>query len=113
MEIIKFPFNTGEFFKKCVKHKNIPRNDFEKQALLIELLKNFEDKKYLEPEVNEVIKRFFEDYSSLRRELINFGYMQRDPYKGEYWVVKRELSKEDIRKNTLLKKHAEPFKVLE
>ena len=91
----------------------IPRNDFEKQALLIELLKNFEDKKYLEPEVNEVIKRFFEDYSSLRRELINFGYMQRDPYKGEYWVVKRELSKEDIRKNTLLKKHAEPFKVLE
>ena len=22
MEIIKFPFNTGEFFKKCVKHKN-------------------------------------------------------------------------------------------
>ncbi len=91
----------------------IPRNDFEKQALLIELLKNFEDKKYLEPEVNEVIKRFFDDYSSLRRELINFGYMQRDPYKGEYWVVKRELSKEDIRKNTLLKKHAEPFKVLE
>lgn len=38
--------------------------------------------------------------------------MQRDPLKGEYWVVKRNLTKEDIEKNTLLKRHAKAYKIL-
>ena len=32
--------------------------------------------------------------------------MQRDPVKGEYWVVKKELTKSDYLKNTRLKRHA-------
>jgi len=114
MEEVKFPFDVDEFFEKCVKNNHIPKNDFEKQAVLLKLLDEFEDNKiYTEEEVNIKIKKHFGDYSTLRRELVNFGYMQRDPYKGEYKVVKRTLTKEDIRKNTLLLKHAEPFKVLE
>ncbi|HLC85034.1 MAG TPA: DUF2087 domain-containing protein [Candidatus Nanoarchaeia archaeon] len=112
--IITFPFDVNEFFEKCVKHKHIPKNDFEKQAILIKLVDLFESgKKYTEQEVNEAIKKYFEDYTWLRRELFNFGYMQRDPYTGMYWVVKRMLTQDDIRNNTLLRRHAKPFKVLD
>nr|MBI4157084.1 DUF2087 domain-containing protein [Candidatus Woesearchaeota archaeon] len=67
---------------------------------------------YTEEEVNNKIRRHFNEDTLLRRELINFGYMQRDPLKGEYWVVKRNLTKEDIEKNTLLKRHAKAYKIL-
>jgi len=114
MKTITFPFDIDEFFRKCVRHKNLPKNDFEKQAVLIKIVEDFEDnRRYSEPEVNERIKKHFEDFASIRRELINFGYMQRDPYKGEYWVVKRDLTQDDIRNNTLLRQHAKAFKVLE
>ncbi|MBW2970376.1 DUF2087 domain-containing protein [Candidatus Woesearchaeota archaeon] len=114
MEKVQFPFDTEEFFQKCVKHNNFPKNDFLKQAVLIHLVKEFEDnKKYKEQEVNEKIKKYFEDYTLLRRELINFGYMQRNSETAEYWVVKRELTKDDIRNNTILRRHAKPYKILE
>jgi len=110
MTTIVFPFDTREFFEKCVKTNNFPRNDFEKQAILISLLKEFEDnKKYSEEEINENIKKYFTEFTLIRRELINFGYMQRDPYKGIYWVVKRILKEEDIEKNTLLKRAYEEY----
>jgi len=109
MDKVEFPFDTEAFFQKCVKNKNFPRNDFEKQAILLRLLKDFEDRKYTEQEVKDIIKKYFEDYTLLRRELINFGYMQRNPLTAEYQVVKRELAKEDIKKNTILRRHAQPF----
>lgn len=113
MEKIIFPFDAEKFFQKCVRAKNFPKNDFEKQAILIYLLDNFEDKKkYSEKEVNEKIKTYFEDYATIRRELINFGYMQRNPHLGEYWVVKRELTEEDIKNNVRLRRHAQAYKIL-
>jgi len=114
MENVRFPFDIDEFFEKCVRNKNIPSNDFEKQAILLKLLDEFEDDViYTEQEVNEKIRKYFDDCALLRRELINFGYMQRDPHKGTYWVVKRMLTREDIRKNTILRRHAKSFKILE
>lgn len=110
MKQVKFPFDTEELFEKCIKNKVFPKNDFKKQAVLIRLLDNFEDgKKYSEQEVNDKIKEYFDDFTLIRRELINFGYMQRNNVIGEYWVVKRILTKEDIQNNTILRKHAEPF----
>ena len=110
MEQIPFPFDTEELFDKCVKNKVFPKNDFKKQAVLLKLLDEFEDnKKYSEQEVGEIIKKYFDDFTTIRRELINFGYMQRNNVTGEYWVVKRILTKEDIQKNTILRKHAEAF----
>ncbi len=109
-KIVKFPFDISNFFEKCVKHKTVPKNDFEKQAILLKLLEEFEDnQKYPEPKVNDKLKKHFEDYVSLRRELINFGYMQRNSLTGEYWVVKRTFTTDDINNNTLLKKHAKAF----
>ena len=112
MEKIKFPFDVNAFFKKCLKHGHLPKNDFEKQAVLIKILEDFEDRIYDESEVNEIIKKYFDDYATIRRELVNFGYMQRDARSGKYKVIKRDLTKEDIRKNTLLRRHAEPYKIL-
>lgn len=113
-EKVKFPFDAEAFFKKCVKHDNIPSNDFLKQVILLKLLEEFnEDRIYSEEEVNEKIKKYFSDFVWLRRELINFGYMKRDTLKAEYQVVKRELTKEYIRKNTLLRRHAKDYKVLD
>ena len=112
MTSIKFPFDIDKFFEKYAKNKTLPKNDFEKQAILIKLIELFEDsKKYKEEEVNEKIKKCFEDYALLRRELINFGYLQRNPYIGEYWVVKRNLTKEDIENNTLLRRHAKAYNI--
>ena len=114
MKEVKFPFDAERCFEKCVKHKNIPRNDFEKQAILIRLIKEFQDnKKYSEQEVNSIIKKYFDDYATVRRELINFGYIQRDINKGEYWVVKRKLTAEDIKNNILLRRYAKSYGILE
>ncbi len=110
MSSIQFPFDIEKFFERCVKSKTIPKNDFEKQAVLLCLLKEFEnDKQYAEQEVNEKLKKHFDDFTLLRRELVNFSYMQRNPYTGEYWVVRRTLTLEALEKNTLLKRHAKAF----
>jgi len=114
MAKVVFPFDTNAFFEKCSKHNAFPSNDFEKQAILLRLLDEFEDGKiYLEQEVNEKLKKYFEDYTLLRRELINFNYMRRNNVTGEYWVIKRNLTQDDIRNNTLLRRHARAFKVLD
>lgn len=38
---------------------------------------------YSEPDVNETLKRFHDDYASLRRYLVDEGFLSRE--RGEYW----------------------------
>ena len=105
--------NETLFFKKCIKNQNFPRNDALKQIILKNIMKNFElNKIYTEQEVNEIIKIFFKDYSLIRRELVNFGYMQRDPFKQKYSVIKKKLSKEDYLKISSLKRHAKDLGII-
>lgn len=100
------------FFDDCVKVQRFPKNDREKQIILKFIMRKFDmDKRYMEVEVNDIIKRFYEDYSTIRRELINFGYMQRDPYKGEYWVITKELSDKELDKIGKRQKHLEDSNV--
>lgn len=107
MEKVTFNIDEKKFFEKYVHSQNMPRNDALKQVILKRIMNDFQENKiYFEQEVNEIIKKYFEDYTIIRRELINFSYMQRDPVKGEYWVVKKELSKEDYLKISRLKQHA-------
>jgi predicted transcriptional regulator len=43
---------------------------------------------YTEPEVNEVLKAVYaEDYVSLRRGLVDFGYLRRERGGGKYWLA--------------------------
>ncbi|MNU56114.1 hypothetical protein D3C71_452020 [compost metagenome] len=61
----------------------------EKQKLIIlnELSKRFEPERvYTEKEVNEILSVAFEDYALLRRYLIEYGFMNRQPDGSEYWL---------------------------
>lgn len=112
----KIIFNVDEekYFADCVQNKNLPKNDASKQIILKRIMKDFEKNRiYSEQEVNEIIKKYFEDYATLRRELINFGYMTRDNLTQNYKVVKTELFKEDYLAITRLKEHAQRLGILE
>lgn len=41
--------------------------------------------RYTEREVNEIILRHYEDYATVRRELVDWDFMQRE--KGIYWLI--------------------------
>ncbi len=79
--------------------KDLPKDDLEKQKILQEIAIKFEkDREYSEVEVNEIIKKDFEDFALIRRELLNFGYFGKDSHKSVYWVVKYKLSSEELAK---------------
>lgn len=109
-------FNVGEekFFSKCMKSQNLPKNDALKQVILKRLMQDFDEGRvYSEIEVNDTIKKYFQDYTLLRRELLDFGYMRREPLTGEWAVVKKELEKEDYLSNRRLKRHAKDLGIVQ
>lgn len=63
--------------------KQIP-TQFKKRLVVLRRLRDaFErERVYTEPEVNQVLSRFNEDFATLRRELIETGLLVR--HKGEY-----------------------------
>ena len=91
--------DNSNFVQECIKTQRFPQKDIEKQPILEHITKIFKkDKIYDEPDVNKMLKEFYEDFATIRRELINFGYMQRDPLKGTYWLLKHQLSQEELDK---------------
>jgi len=84
--------------KNWIKKQEFPRNDSDKQLILQEIMKEFDENKlYEEQEVNKIIKKFYDDFATIRREFVNFGYMQRNE-KSEYKVAKKKLSEEQLQK---------------
>jgi hypothetical protein len=77
---------------------SLPRNDLEKQKILTKIASKFEPgKTYPEQEVNNIIHSFdVDDHVLFRRELVNFNYLGKDSAKGEYWLKKKELTKEEL-----------------
>ncbi|AJY74013.1 DUF2087 domain-containing protein [Paenibacillus beijingensis] len=65
-----------------------PRKEKRKVALLRHISTFFEQgRTYKEKEVNEVLKRFLaDDYVTLRRYLIEYGYLDRKDDGSAYWV---------------------------
>lgn len=58
-----------------------------KLVVLREITKRFSrDKKYTEKEVNEVLLPVFHDYVTLRRYLIEYGFLDRKPDGSQYWL---------------------------
>jgi predicted transcriptional regulator len=61
-----------------------PASDKKMQVIIKWLADKFEEgRRYTEKEVNEILTRFNPDYATLRRQLIEYGYMQRE--KSIYW----------------------------
>lgn len=82
------------FFTKDGKLKNYPAQRKKKLVVLEHMVKGLElGKVYPEKEINDYLKRFYEDYATLRRELImcQFMYRENNQYElnpPELWWLK-------------------------
>ncbi|MEW6698123.1 MAG: DUF2087 domain-containing protein [Bacillota bacterium] len=64
-----------------------PLKEKKRVTILRHILKRFEpNKTYTEKEVNEILKQFYSDYVLLRRNLIEYGFMDRVQDGSSYWV---------------------------
>jgi len=67
--------------------KNFPSKEKRKIVVLQHIAENFNsNKKYTEKEVNNILKRIYEDYVLIRRYLIEYGFMDRHKDCSSYWV---------------------------
>lgn len=64
-----------------------PKKEKQKLATLRVIIKRFEQEKtYSEKEINEVLKNVYADFVTLRRYLIEYGFLDRKDDGSEYWV---------------------------
>ena len=64
-----------------------PTKEKKRVAILRHVIKYFDaDKSYHEKEVNAILKPFYHDYVLLRRNLIDYGFLDRTPDGSSYWV---------------------------
>ena len=64
-----------------------PSKQKKKVTVLRHLLKRFDVRReYTEKEVNEILKTAYPDYVTLRRYLIEYGFMGRVRDGSRYWV---------------------------
>lgn len=67
--------------------KTYPSKEKKKIIVLEEIAKNFsKGKHYSEKEINRIIKRIHEDYATIRRALIEYGFLDRNNTGTDYWV---------------------------
>lgn len=67
--------------------KSYPAKEKKKIIILAEIIKKFsKDKKYSEKEVNEIIKTFHDDYATIRRALVEYGFIDRSDDCKSYWI---------------------------
>jgi hypothetical protein len=45
---------------------------------------------YAEQEVNAILTQYYEDYVTLRRELINYGFLKRERDGSRYWIARHD-----------------------
>ncbi len=67
--------------------KTYPAKEKKKIIVLAEIVKNFsKGRKYSEKEINSMLKRIYEDYATIRRALIEYGFIERTNDCSSYWV---------------------------
>ncbi|MCX8130370.1 MAG: DUF2087 domain-containing protein [Clostridia bacterium] len=68
-----------------------------KIVVLREIAKKFESKKiYTEKEVNKILKAIYDDFVTLRRYLIEYGFLDRKPDGSQYWLKNDSTKKEEL-----------------
>ncbi len=66
-----------------------PSKEKRKIIVLQQIIRRFEpERKYNEMEVNEVLKPIIDDFVTVRRYLIEYGFLDRSKDCSEYWVKK-------------------------
>jgi hypothetical protein len=67
--------------------KEFPKKQKRKLIILNHIIKRFAiDRDYTEREVNEILISVYPDYVTIRRYLIEYGFMERVPDGSRYWV---------------------------
>lgn len=67
--------------------KEFPKKQKRKIIILKHIIDKFEvDKKYTEKEVNEILEKIYFDYATIRRYLIEYGFMDRLRDGSQYWI---------------------------
>jgi hypothetical protein len=70
-----------------LKLKTFSTKEKRKIVILRKISGQFEkDRRYSEKEVNSTIKEIFDDYATIRRYLIEYGFMERTNDCKEYWL---------------------------
>ena len=65
----------------------IPSKEKRKKVVLAEIAKRFDcGKNYTEQEVNEILHHIYDDYATLRRHMVEYGYMNRERDGSRYWL---------------------------
>lgn len=66
-----------------------PTKEKRKLVILRYIMKKFDsEKRYAEKEVNEIIRGIYHDYVTIRRYLIEYGFLDRKKDGSEYWIKK-------------------------
>jgi hypothetical protein len=64
-----------------------PRKQKHKIAVLVQILKRFDtNRRYTQSEVNEILATASEDYTTLCRYMVDYGFLGRTRDGSEYWV---------------------------
>jgi hypothetical protein len=63
--------------------RKLPEAHGKRQVVLQWVVDQLEDKRYKEREISAILERYFDDYATLRRELVNHRLMKREG--GVYW----------------------------
>ena len=67
--------------------KNFPAKEKNKIIIMQKIINRFEpNRQFSEKEVNEILKQYYEDFVSVRRALIEYGFMDRSGDCMYYWV---------------------------
>ncbi|RXT01536.1 DUF2087 domain-containing protein [Ammoniphilus sp. CFH 90114] len=67
--------------------KKFPSREKQKWIILREITKHFErEQTYSEKEVNQILKDIYDDYVTIRRYLIEYGFLDRKSDGSEYWL---------------------------
>jgi predicted transcriptional regulator len=68
--------------------RQIPMKERKLLVILRWLVLDFApDVTYTEAEVNEIITRYHDDYATLRRDLISYGFLRRERGGSKYWLT--------------------------
>lgn len=77
-----------------------PRKQKHKLVVLREIVKHFDENEvYTEQQINEILQGIYEDHVTLRRYLIDFGFMDRKPDGSQYWVTAQKEEEEGEQMN--------------
>lgn len=67
--------------------RSYPAREKKKIIVLEEISRNFsKGKQYSEKEINRILKRVYEDYVTIRRALIEYGFIERKKDGSSYWI---------------------------